>query len=115
MPITTVHQGKSVDVGPFTVYAHFDAADPTKNVVDPVAVLTVSCPSGAARVGLLPDGRTVFVDGLTATAAPVNIALSVPGVTSGFLVSVLASNSAPPAIETTTGVSVSPEYDTPMR
>lgn len=105
--------GKSIDVGPVTVYAHFDAADPSKNVVDATAVLHASCPSGAARVGVLADGRTVFVDGLVPTSAPVNVALSVPGATAGFLVSVLAANTAPPAIDALTGVSASVEYDTP--
>jgi len=114
---SSVHVGKSINYGPLVLYTHFDAANPANNVIDVTTPINVSCPSGACTVGMLPttDGsvsRTVFIDGKTATASAVNVAIAALGVTIGTLVSVLAANTAPAAIDQS-GATASAEYDTP--
>lgn len=118
-PVFPVHQGTSINLGPYVLYSHFDAANPSNNVLDTTTQLSAACGSGAARVGLLPtvDGsasRTVYVDALVLTSSPANVQVSAPGVSPPVFtqISVIPQNAAPPALDGS-GVVSTPEYPTP--
>lgn len=116
MTIST-HVGNSINYGPITLFAHFDASDSSKNVIDTTTPIVPSCPSGACAVSMLPTGdgsasRTIRIDGKTVTTSPVNVAFAALGVTSGVLVSVIAVNNAPPALDAS-AATASAEYPTP--
>lgn len=110
----SLHVGKSIDIGPLVVFSAFDAPGSPNNVVDGTSAITVECPSGKCRVGVLPGGRSVFVDGLTETSSPVSVIVRGNGVSASVLVEVLhpAAPIFPPAISFA-GVTVGSEYDTP--
>lgn len=119
MPQTiSVHQGKSVNVGPVTVFSQFEAAGSPNNVVDNGSELTADCPSGRCRVGFLSDGRTLYVDGLSETASSASVIVRLSLATGDtILVDVLHPAAAfPPAVRIAGSdgtLIVSAEYDTP--
>lgn len=111
-----------MDFGPIVLYSHFNALNPSLNVIDTTTEIFPTLQAGEihVRVGMTssPAGRTVFVDGLVAmSVGSANVALrfgSPTGSIAGSFQAVVATNTEPPGSDLT-GAAPSVEYPTPVR
>jgi hypothetical protein len=109
-----IHVGKSRNLGPILLYSAFDSIGSANNVLDTTSPIVASCPSERCRVGVLPDGRTVYIDGVTESPGPINVNINALGKQATIQVEVIAAEPSqfPAAIVVDTSM-VGPEYATP--